>query len=114
LSTTVDITATCIPSTPEKYERYNERVIKTALRGMMNRTNILDPTINIRTLEEEKVRQGSVIGSGEQGRQNKIYNAQLWVGQNSIFTMEAQLIGPTHHEADAVFGDILGSIKVKE
>ena len=113
LATTVDITVSCIPSTPDKYDRYSERVIKTALRGMINRTNISDPTINVRTLEEQQVRQGSVIGAGVGGRQSKIYNAQLWVGQNSVFTIEAQLIGPSHHEADAVFGDILGSIQKK-
>ena len=112
LTTTVDVSVTCVPSSPANYKRYSERVIKAALNGMVRRVGV--DQFNINTREEENMRQGSLIGAGKQGRQNKIYNAQLWVGQNSVFTVEAQLVGSSHREADTVFSDILKSMKVKE
>ena len=112
LSTTVDVTVTCVPSTPANYNRYNERVIKAALGGMVKRAGINE--FKIHTVERENTRQGSLIGSGTYGKQNKIYNAQLWIGQNSVFTMEAKLVGRKHIEADATFSEILKSIQVKE
>ncbi len=112
LTTTVDVSVTCIPSTPENYKRYSERVIKTALNGMVERVGITDYSIN--TQEREDVHHGALIGTGKYGRQNKIYNAQLWIGQNSIFTVEAKLIGRSHHEADLVFSEILKSIQKKQ
>ncbi len=112
LSTTVEISVTCIPSSPVNYNRYNDRVIKTALNGMVERAAVTD--FNINTKEYEDMRQGSLIGTGKYGRQKRIYNAQLWIGQNSVFTVEAKLTGRKHGEADTVFGDILNSIQKKQ
>lgn len=112
LATTIDISVTCVPSSPANYNRYNKRLIKTALNGMVGRAGITEFSIN--TQELENMRQGSLIGSGSYGTQEKIYNAQLWVGQNSVFTVESKLIGRSHREADTVFAEILKSIKVKE
>lgn len=115
LRSTVDISVTCVPSTTSNYNRYNERVIKAALNGMVKRVGISEYSLH--TEEKEDFRHGVLSGSSKQnalGMQGKIYNAQLWVGQNSIFTMEAKLTGPTHREAEAVFSDILKSVQVKE
>lgn len=111
LSTTVEVSVTCIPSSPANYNRYNDRVIKAALNGMVERAGVTN--FNINTKEYDDMRQGSLIGTGKYGRQKRVYNAQLWIGQNSVFTVEAKLTGRSHREADTVFGNILDSIKVK-
>ena len=67
----------------------------------------------INTSEKDGARQGSLLASTKRGLQNALYNAQLWVGQNSIMTLEARLIGPSHVQADQTFGDILSSVKKK-
>lgn len=112
LSTTVDINVTCVPSNANNFRRYNERVIRNVLDGMVSRANISE--YNINTEEDEKVRKGSLLGADKYAKQNRIYNAQIWVGHNSIMTVEAKLIGRAHGEADTVYGDILGSIQQKE
>ncbi len=109
--TTVDVSVTCVPSTPQKYDRYNESLINTALKGMSNRTELND--FDIQTQEREGVRHGTLIGTGKRGKQDTIYNAQLWVGQNSVMTVEAKLVGSAHTRADTVYGDILRSIHEK-
>ncbi len=110
--TTVDISVACSPSTPEQYDRYNEAVIGAALKGMLSRVELSDYRIDVD--DRGDIRQGMLIGEGTRGRQGTLYNAQLWVGKNSIMTVEANLVGDTHPEADVAFGDILNSIGTKE
>lgn len=112
LQTTVDITATCNPSTPENYARYNEQVLKAALFGMVDNRSLTSHDINFE--QQEKVRSASITGTGITGTQEKIYTGQLWVGPNSVFTVQAELVGAAHEVGDKSFGDILSSIKTKE
>jgi hypothetical protein len=111
VTTTVEVSLTCVPSTAEQYNAYSEKVIRLALQGMTRSENMNEHQIN--TSEKDGTRQGSLIASTKRGLQNALYNAQLWVGQNSIMTLEARLVGPTHEKADQVFGDILSSVKQK-
>ena len=112
VTTTIEVSVTCVPSDAAKYEAYSERVISLALNGMVKRADITEQEIN--TTQEETYRRGSLLGSAKRGKQNSIYNAQIWVGQNSVMTTEAKLIGPYHEKADVVFSKILASIKSKD
>lgn len=111
LRTTVDVSVTCVPSTPEQYERYNEAVMKTALRGMINRAGIED--YDIAFTDEGTHRHASLSGQAGQGRQGKLFTAQLWSGKNSLMTVEAKITGNAHPEADATFTEILRSLHPK-
>jgi hypothetical protein len=111
LQTTVDITVTCNPSTPAAYERYSEPVVRAALAGMVETRNL--ETSETRFQDFETIKSGSLTGTGRAGQQDKIYSGQLWIGPNSIFTVQAELIGEAHDKADKNFRDILQSIKSK-
>jgi len=118
LKTTVDFSVTCNPSTPASFQRFNEAVIKAALAGMVETKHLANTTINF---EEQKakdtgagdVRIGSLTGTGVTGTEQKIYTAQMWIGQNSVFTVQAELVGVSQEQADKSFSEILKSIKVK-
>lgn len=112
LQTTVDVTATCDPSTPENYKRYSDQVLKAALYGMIDNRNLKTHTLNFKQLET--VKNATLTGEGITGSQEKIYSGQLWIGPNSVFTIQAELVGGAHEAADTSFGTILSSIKVKE
>ena len=112
LSTTVDVTVTCNPSTPANYQRYNEQVMKAAMAGMVSERNLTEHQAEFKELE--KVKSASITGMGKTGAADKIYVGQLWVGPNSIFTVQAELIGGEHEVADKSYRDILASIKTKE
>lgn len=113
MQTTVEVTAQCRPSKPENYNQYNEAVINTVLKSMVKRADIEQYDLNTQELEDQKVRQGSLLGTGTYNNQEKIYNAQIWVGENSILTIEGKMIGKNNQEADEAFADILASIGVK-
>lgn len=114
LQTTVDVTVTCNPSTPSAYEQYNEAVMKAALSGMVENKNLTSHEVRYQTLKDEKVKNAALTGAGITGRSEKIYSGQLWIGENSVFTVQAELIGGAHADADKSFHDILSSIKTKK
>lgn len=112
LQTTVDVSVTCTPSSPANYKRYNEGVMKAALTGMISDRELAGHVIKYTQLDN--VRTSALTGVGKKGAQDMIYTAQLWIGQNSVFTVQAELIGSEHPKADVSFKDILKSIKLKE
>ncbi len=113
LRTTVDISVSCSPAPPgvDNFERYNESVMRAALEGMIVRRGIQKYDIGFQ--QYETVRSATLTGSGQSGRQDKIYTAQIWVGPKSVFTLQAELVGGAHKEADAVFRDVLKSLEVQ-
>lgn len=115
LQTTIDITATCNPSTPENYKRYTDPVIKAALTGMIDSRRLSEHQMKYSDHGKGAAayRIGSISGIGMTGAQEKIYSGQLWIGQNSVFTIQAELIGLEHPEADKTFAAILSSLKYK-
>lgn len=112
MRTTVDVSVSCMPSTPEQFEKYNEHVMRAALGGIVARRDVEDYKISFQ--EKEGIRQAALSGSGTSGRSDKIFIAQIWAAQNSLLTVQAELIGPEHPQADTVYKDILKSIRVKK
>lgn len=112
LRTTVDVSVTCNPSTPADFKRYNEAVMKAAMTGMISERNLDSHSMNFR--EDKETKSAALSGTGMTGAQPKIYTSQIWIGQNSVFTVQAELIGSEHKQADTVFSEILRSAKAKE
>lgn len=112
LRTTVDISVNCTPSTPETYKRYDEKVMRTALAGLASGKNLSEKTMRFQQLEG--ARTASLAGTGVSGTEDKIYTAQIWAGPHSVFTVQAELIGAAHPEADKSFSKILSSIGLKK
>lgn len=112
LKTTLEVSVTCVPSDAFKFDRYNEIVMRTALRGMVNSAGV--ENFDIGFDEQPTHKQASLSGSGGVGAQSKLYTAQLWSGPNSVFTMEASITGRSHPEADSAFSDVLKTVHLKE
>lgn len=114
LQTTVDVSVTCNPSTPDAYKQYSEGVMKAALAGMVEDKGLTSHEVRYQTLKDEQVKNAAITGAGMTGRSEKIYSGQLWIGPNSVFSVQAELIGSAHTDADKSFGDIMASIKTKK
>lgn len=87
LQTTVDVSVTCNPSTPDAYENYNQAVMKAALAGMVESKNLSSHEMRFDESKEDNIKSAAITGTGTTGRQEKIYTAQLWIGPNSVFTI---------------------------
>jgi len=111
LSTSVNIRLTCNPITQSVADQYTQGIMKGTLDVMARRDQV--GAYEIRYREEEAFKQAGYVGEGKVGRTPAITIGQLWIGKSSAFTVEAQLIGNQHQGADALFSDILRSIRYK-
>jgi hypothetical protein len=108
MHTTVNFRITCNASPPEMFERYNAATMDAVLRGMVD-GDIVDDYETAFTVHDD-VKIASLTGTGEVGRAPVIYAAQIWIGENSVFTLEGELIGQAHADSDRLFADIIASI----
>lgn len=108
LSASVQVEIICNPSTPAMYTEFTPEVMENTVRAMTKETVIEAYEVNTR--QDENYRQTGLVGRGRKGLDETMYIAQLWIGQNSIMSVEAELSGEQIDEADELFAKILGSI----
>ncbi len=85
--------------------------MKATLRAMTKKSVIKEFETSYR--EEDGYKQAGLVGEGKVGRTPTIYIAQLWIGENSAFSVESELIGQINDGADGLFSSVLRSIRFK-
>lgn len=108
LDATVNIRMICVEADQATYDTYTEGTTKAVLRALTSRGVVETYNTSFRT--EDNYKQGGVVGQGATGNKPNLYLGQLWVGKNSVLTVEAELIGDSHDPADTLFRDILRSV----
>ena len=108
LSSSIRVEIICNPATPAMYEQFTPKVMETTVRAMTKGSVIEAHEINTR--QEDQYRQTGLLGRGRKGLDDTIYIAQLWIAENSIMSVEAELIGAQSEESDQHFADILRNI----
>jgi len=108
MSSTVNFRIICNPIDASVYEEYSAEVMQTTLRAMTRKTVVEEFNSGFR--EEDGYKQAGLAGGGTVGRTPMIYIAQLWIGKQSAFSVEAELIGEAHEAADTLFSDILKTV----
>ena len=109
LSSTVNFRVICNPVDESVYEDYSTEVMDATLKAMTKDSIVEGHKSSVR--EEEHFKQAGLVGEGKVGKMSTIYIAQLWIGKQSAFTVEAELIGQAHDAADKLFSDILKTVK---
>lgn len=112
LSSSVKFRVSCNPVNETIQSYYTEQTMLQTLDAMTKRSIVESYKTSYR--EEETYRQAGLVGTGRVGRTPMIYIAQLWIGQNSALSLEAEIVGEEHHEGDALFSDVLRSVEVRE
>ena len=108
LSSTVNFRVICNPIGEEVLNAYSPEVMQATLRAMTKNSVVQEFNTSFR--EEEKYKQAGLVGEGLVGRTPTIYIAQLWIGDKSALSVEAELIGEPMEDADALFRDVLASV----
>ncbi len=108
LSSTVNFRVICNPVDENLYNDYSAQVMEATLRAMTKNSVVDEYNSDFR--EEEGYKQAGLAGTGRAGRAPTIYIAQLWIGKQSAFSVEAELIGNAHETADKLFSDILKTV----
>ncbi len=105
---TVRVEIICNPSTPAMYKEFTPKIMEKTVRAMTKGTVI--ETYEISSRQEDEYRQTGLLGKARKGLGDTIYIAQLWVAENSIMSVEAELMGDPSADADKLFAQILSTI----
>lgn len=111
MSSTVNFRVICNPIGEEIKAAYSPEVMKATLKAMTKQSVVQEFNTSYR--EEENYKQAGLVGEGLVGRTPTIYVAQLWIGEKSALSVEAELIGEPMDEADGLFSNVLKSVGVK-
>ena len=108
LSSTVTLRIVCNPSDPKVYSEYSAAVMGATLKGMTRDNYVKELHNSYR--EADGYKQAGLVAEGIKGMTDKIYVAQLWIGRQSVLTVEAQMIGEPNDAGDALFSVLLDNI----
>jgi hypothetical protein len=111
LSSTVNFRVICNPVDEKVRETYSGDVMKRTLEAMTKGSVV--QTFESTFREEDGYKQAGLVGEGQMGRTPTLYIAQLWIGDHSAFSVEAELIGEANDESDTLFSDILKTVHYK-
>lgn len=109
LSSTVALRVVCNPSPPEIYKDYTAEVLGLTLKGMTQNNYV--ETINDTFREEDGYKHAGLVAQGIEGRSDKIYIAQMWIGRQSVLTLEAEMVGEPNDAGDALFSKLLENVR---
>lgn len=108
LTSTVNFRIICNPINKEVAKQFTPEVMKTTLHAMTRDSVVKE--FDTSFSDQEQYKQAGLVGEGKVGRTSTIYLAQLWIGEQSALSVEAELIGDVHPESDKIFSDVLKSI----
>lgn len=111
LSNAVTVRATCNPVDPAALDQFSEDAMKATLESMVARKSI--GQYDLKFSQRDGARSGTLFGEGVKGVTPTLYVAQLWLGQASLLTVEGELTGEASADSDALFTNILKSIRLK-
>lgn len=111
IAASLNLSVVCNPSSADMYTRYSGDVMKTTLIAMAGRGKLEQSETGYNDFHDAKM--AFILGYGKKGDQDLIYNGQLWIGQKSIFSLEADIVGDYVDGADAMFAEILQSVRYK-
>lgn len=108
MASTVNFRVICNKIDESVYKHYSAEVMEATLRAMTNRSIVQTFDTSFRT--EDNYKQAALVGEGKSGMLPTIYIAQLWIGQGSALSVEAEMIGDAHDDADKLLSDVLRSV----
>lgn len=105
--TTIDFKAICNPITAQTFGYYSENISTATLNAMAKNKNLRNTETHFRETKDYK--QAGILGE----RPGTIFIAQLWIAKNSLFSIEATILGQENKAADDIFSAVLKSIHYK-
>ncbi len=111
VTASLNLTVACNPAEDKMYDRYSGDVMKTTLIAMAGRGKLDEFETGFNDMKDAKM--AYIFGYGKKGDHDLIYNGQLWIGQKSVFSLEADIVGDYVDGADGMFAEILHSVRLK-
>lgn len=110
LTATLNFFVTCKMVDETVYSDFTQDIMRTTLIARAgNRLETFETYFDAR----DDYKTAALLGAGNSpnGKDMMMYMSQLWIGKESILTVESELIGPQHEDAERMFAAILQSIQ---
>lgn len=111
MTSTVNFRIICNPIDKDVAKQFTPDIMKTTLKAMTRDSVIKEFDTSFR--EATGYKQAGIVGEGQVGQTPTVYLGQLWIAEHSALSVEAELIGEPHPEADKIFSEVLKSIRFK-
>lgn len=107
----ISVRVICAEIGEDTQARYTKSIMETTVRAMARRKGVAE--FELETREDKQYRQTGLVGQGGTAESPRIFIAQLWIGETSSLSVEAELVGENNVVLDQGFRDILQSIGLK-
>lgn len=109
--TSVNFRITCNKLDEKEVARYTPEVMQETVKQLLTDANLEGELPKAYTRDGYKV--AAAVSTGMRGDREILYTAQLWMGKDSMFTLEGDMSGPQAEATDKLFTEILGSMHSK-
>ncbi len=92
--------------------KYTPAILEETLK-QMSKSAGLQP-YDTQSSDEKGYKKASSLSLSERNGKPLIYNGQIWAGKKSLFTMEAEMVGPQNNEIEKIFADIMKNTYPKD
>jgi hypothetical protein len=103
---------TCNPVTPAEIEKYTTPIIEETLKQLVISNNLIPYDSN--SSETDGYKNSSTISLSMRDEKPVIYNAQIWLGKKSMFTLEGEMVGEENNDIQATFAEVLRNTYPKD
>lgn len=106
---TVTFNVTCNPVPADTFDRYSGDVMEVTLAAMASKNRLDKYETGFQQFGDD-AKQAVILGTGKTGDKDKLFVSQIWIGHKSLFTAEAEIVGPATDEEETFFAKILATI----
>jgi hypothetical protein len=111
-SSRATIRVSCQTRNAQELTKLNDDTLKQLVSDMAQEARLPSDNISL-TPAGESPRVATILGIGSRNEVDVVYTGQVWVGQNSILRLDAEMSGPQNQKVDEVFSMILKSLTAK-
>lgn len=114
IDATVNIRVICNKIGQDIKDKYDRQIMVATLEAM-TKEHVVDKFETTYYEDDDKrYRLAGLVGEGKVGLIPSIFVAQMWLGQKSAFSIEAEIVGDAFEEPDTLFRDIMRSVQYRE
>ena len=103
---------TCNPLDASEAEKYTPKIIEETLKKLVQSNNLI--VYDLQSSKNDSYKSASAISISQRDEKALVYNAQIWVGQKSIFTIEGEMVGESNDAIQETFANILRNTYAKD
>jgi len=102
----------CNPISANDITKYTPSILEETLKQMV-KSNGLEP-YDTQSGEKDGYKNASTLSLSQRDTKPLIYNGQIWAGEKSLFTLEAEMVGSQNNEIEKIFAEILKNTYPKD